>query len=135
MDFVKCPKIILPPPLRPHLLPKQKKSLYYVCLKYVCFKRMNKKSKSKVNVHFAYSMKEIQVAEVDLQHQSIKERFLKQFAKKTIKELTFCHWKRDTDHRSTKQNLHFSQLLRIMKNKQRNNRKFIPVYLSKFNFD
>lgn len=30
---------------------------------------------------------EIQVAEVDVQHQSIKERFLKQFAEKTIKEL------------------------------------------------
>lgn len=90
-------------------------------------KELIKKSKSKVNVHFAYSIKEIQVADEDLQHQSIKERFFKQFAEKTIKELTFCHCKRDTDHRSTKQNLHFSQILRKRKNNRRNNRKFIPV--------
>lgn len=35
-------------------------------------KELIKKSKSKVNVHFAYSIKEIQVADEDLQHQSIK---------------------------------------------------------------
>lgn len=36
-------------------------------------------------MHLHIQFNEIQVADDDLQHQSIKERFLKQFAEKTIK--------------------------------------------------
>lgn len=100
----------------------------------MCWTNYNNKTKHKSKIKVLIACSKIVRKTVNIRglidswtriHVSIHQRkwFLKQFAEKTIKELTFSNWKRHTDQKCREQNIHFSPFLRSRKKTGRNNRK------------